>query len=54
MVVAVDGYSIPFQLDNVMDDTQFLLSNADDGLWLIAAQYDGSQWVRQVTTLQVY
>ena len=54
MVIAVDGYSIPFQLDSIMDDTQFLLTNADDGLWLIAAQYDGSQWVRQVTTLQVY
>ncbi len=53
-VIARDGYIVEFDLDNVMSDNRFLLTQSDDGLWLIAAEYDGSMWVRQVLTLQVY
>jgi energy-coupling factor transport system substrate-specific component len=53
-VVARDGYIVEFDLDDVMSDNRLLLSKSDDGLWLIAAEYDGSLWVRQVLTLQVY
>ncbi len=53
-IIARDGYSINFDLDTVMDDSKFLLAKSDDGLWLIAGDYDGSMWVRKVTILQVY
>jgi hypothetical protein len=53
-VVARDGYIVEFELDDVMIDNRFLLTKGDDGLWLIAAEYEGSLWVRQVLTLQVY
>ncbi|MHA1970298.1 MAG: ECF transporter S component [Candidatus Thorarchaeota archaeon] len=53
-IIARDGYSIIFNLDIVMDDSNFLLTRSDDGLWLIAGDYDGSMWVRKVTILQVY
>jgi energy-coupling factor transport system substrate-specific component len=53
-VIARDGYIVEFDLDDVMSDNRFLLTQSDDGLWLIAAEYDGSMWVRQVITLQVY
>ena len=53
-IIARDGYSIIFDLDTVMDDSNFLLTRSDDGLWLIAGDYDGSMWVRKVIILQVY
>ena len=53
-VRARDGYTINFELDQAMTDNRLLLSEAEDGLWLIAAEYDGSLWVKQVTTLEVY
>ena len=53
-VMARDGYQVEFDLNDVMTDTRLLLANNSDGLWLIAAEYDGSLWVRQVTTLQVF
>ncbi len=53
-VIARDGYTIPFNLTLVMNDDHFLLTETTDGLWLIAGEYDGSQWVRQVVTLEVY
>nr|KXH72713.1 MAG: hypothetical protein AM325_01430 [Candidatus Thorarchaeota archaeon SMTZ1-45] len=52
-VIARDGYQVEFNLNNVMNDGRLLLTNNHDGLWLIAAEYDGSFWVRQVFTLQV-
>lgn len=53
-VTARDGYSVIFDnLESVMSDTHLLLSMASDGFWLIAAEYDGSMWVRQVIVLQV-
>ncbi|MGY5863277.1 MAG: ECF transporter S component [Candidatus Thorarchaeota archaeon] len=54
-VVARDGYIIEFDnLNAVMSDSRLLLTQGDGGLWLIADEYDGSMWVRQVITLQVY
>jgi hypothetical protein len=53
-VMARDGYQVEFDLNDVMIDTRLLLSGNSDGLWLIAAEYDGSLWVRQVSTLQVF
>jgi energy-coupling factor transport system substrate-specific component len=54
IVRARDGYSITFGLDDVMNDDRMLLTESDDGLWLIAGDYDGSMWVRQVSILEVY
>jgi hypothetical protein len=53
-IIARDGYSISLDITAVMTDTDLLLSRSDSGLWLIAGNYDGSLWVRQVITLQVY
>lgn len=53
-VTARDGYSVVFDdLDSVMTDTHLILTMNSDGLWLIAGNYDGSMWVRQVIVLQV-
>ena len=53
-IIARDGYSISLDIADVMIDSELLLTRSDDGLWLIAENYDGSMWVRQVITLQVY
>jgi len=53
-VMARDGYQVEFDLNDVMTDTRLLLISNSNGLWLIAAEYDGSLWVRQVSTLQVF
>jgi hypothetical protein len=52
--MARDGYQVEFNLNDVMTDDRLLLTSNTDGLWLIAAEYDGSLWVRQVFTLQVF
>ena len=52
-VVARDGYTALFELANIMSDSKFLLTETEDGLWLIAGNYDGSLWVRMVTRLEV-
>ncbi len=53
-VRARDGYTVNFDLNDVMNDARMLLVENHDGLWLIAGDYDGSLWVRQVTILEVY
>jgi len=53
-IIAKDGYSISLDISDVMIDSELLLTITEDGLWLIAANYDGSMWVRQVIVLQVY
>jgi hypothetical protein len=54
-VIARDGYTVEFDdLSVVMSDNRMLITNASDGLWLIAGDYDGSLWVRQISTLEVY
>jgi energy-coupling factor transport system substrate-specific component len=53
-VVARDGYIVEFDdLNAVMNDDRLLLTQGEGGLWLIAAEYDGAMWVRQVITLQL-
>ncbi|TFF93557.1 hypothetical protein EU546_06040 [Candidatus Thorarchaeota archaeon] len=50
-----DGYTVEFNdLQAVMNDTQMLIANTTDGLWLIAGNYDGSLWVRQLSVLEIY
>jgi ABC-type thiamin/hydroxymethylpyrimidine transport system permease subunit len=54
-VSARDGYTVRFEdLNAVLTDPNMLLTKNDEGLWLIAGNYDGSLWVRQVITLEVY
>ncbi len=53
-IMARDGYTILLDLDEVMTDTHLLLTEAEDGLWLVAGNYDGALWIRMVTTLEVY
>jgi DMSO/TMAO reductase YedYZ molybdopterin-dependent catalytic subunit len=53
-IIARDGYSISLDITAVMIDSDLLLSRSNDGFWLIAGNYDGSMWVRQVILLQVY
>lgn len=53
-VMARDGYQVEFDLNDVMTDDRLLMTTNSDGLWLIAAEYDGSLWVKQVFTLQVF
>jgi ABC-type thiamin/hydroxymethylpyrimidine transport system permease subunit len=54
-VIARDGYTVEFDdLSAVMTDNRMLIANASDGLWLIAGDYDGSLWVRQISALEVY
>lgn len=53
-VTARDGYMIQFELSNVMTDKAFLLTENEDGFWLVAGNYDGSLWVQSVVQLEVY
>ena len=53
-IIARDGYSISLDIADVMTDSELLLTRTNDGLWLIAENYDGSMWVRKVMLLQVY
>ncbi len=54
-VTARDGYVILFSdLDGVMNDSDMILSQNENGLWLIAANYDGSYWVQKVSILEIY
>ncbi|MGQ4910647.1 MAG: ECF transporter S component [Candidatus Thorarchaeota archaeon] len=54
-VIARDGYTVEFDdLSAVLADTRLLLTDGGDGLWLIAADYDGALWVRQVSILEVF
>jgi energy-coupling factor transport system substrate-specific component len=53
-VVARDGYTVLFDLADVISDTELLLTETADGLWLIAGNYDGSLWVQLVTRIEVF
>jgi ABC-type thiamin/hydroxymethylpyrimidine transport system permease subunit len=53
-VVATDGYEVKFELDKVMsDDKMLLVQEEDDTFRLIAGNYEGGYWVRQVSKLVV-
>jgi ABC-type thiamin/hydroxymethylpyrimidine transport system permease subunit len=54
-VIARDGYTMVFsRLNDVLSDQKLILSQSGTGLWLIAANYDGSYWVQKVQSLQVF
>ncbi len=53
-VVATDGYKVEFELEKVIeDDNMLLILEEDDTLRLIAAEYAGGYWVRQVSALVI-
>lgn len=53
-VVATDGYKVEFELETVIkDDNMLLILEKDDTLRLIAAEYAGGYWVRQVSALVI-
>lgn len=52
-VMGRDGYTVLFDLQAALIDTRLLLTETDEGLWLIAGDYDGSMWVKQVTAVKV-
>ncbi|MGI6420814.1 MAG: ECF transporter S component [Syntrophomonadaceae bacterium] len=52
-VIAADGYMIEFVLDKILLDDKFLLIEEEDTMRLIAGNYDGSCWVRQVNKLLI-
>ncbi|MGY5875708.1 MAG: ECF transporter S component [Candidatus Thorarchaeota archaeon] len=53
-IIARDGYSVNIDIVDIMADTSLLLTDVDDGLWLIAGNYDGATWVRMVSLLEIY
>ncbi len=52
-VIGTDGYTMEFSLEQVLTDDKFLLIQEEDKLRLIAGNYDGSCWVRQVNRLLI-
>lgn len=52
-VVATDGYEVEFDLYEVLKDDQMLLIEEEDQLRLIAGNYDGGHWVKQVSKLVI-
>ena len=50
-VIASDGYEVVFDLKEVLSDDQMLLIQEDDSLRLIAGNYGGEYWVRQVSKM---
>jgi hypothetical protein len=51
--VASDGYEVEFSLAEVMADDKFILIEEEDTLRLIAGNYEGGYWVKQVARLVV-
>lgn len=52
-VIASDGYEATFNLTKVMHDDKLILIQEDGSLRLVAANYDGSYWVKQVCEIRV-
>lgn len=52
-VIASDGYEVVFDLNEVLNDDQMLLIQEDESLRLIAGNYSGEYWVRQVSKMMV-
>jgi hypothetical protein len=53
-VTAWDGYMITLDLNAVWNDTELLLTDTTEGLWLIAGNYEGSLWVQKVSAIEAY
>ena len=45
-VIAGDGYTVEFPLEDILNDDALLLIQEDDALRLIAGYYPGGHWVR--------
>jgi ABC-type thiamin/hydroxymethylpyrimidine transport system permease subunit len=52
-VVADDGYEARFDFQAVLEDAEMILALDSNRLRLVAANYDGSYWVRRVTRVVV-
>ncbi len=52
-VIASDGYQATFDLTQVIDDDEMILVAEDGHLRLIAANYGGPYWVKQVCEIRV-
>jgi ABC-type thiamin/hydroxymethylpyrimidine transport system permease subunit len=52
-VAASDGYTVKFDLGDVLADDQMLLIQEQDQLRLIAGSYDGGYWVRMVNKIML-
>jgi len=52
-VIASDGYKAVFNLTQVMQDDKLILIQEDGSLRLVAANYDGSYWVKQACEINV-
>ncbi|HHX51525.1 MAG TPA: hypothetical protein GX711_08810, partial [Clostridia bacterium] len=52
-VMATDGYSVEFDLAEVLTDHRMLLIREGDMLRLIAGDYEGGYWVRMVNRIHV-
>lgn len=53
IVWGTDGYSAPFQLDEVLGDDRLILTLEDGRLRIIAADYAGAYWVEDVAEIEV-
>lgn len=53
IVTANDGYSMEFALDDIMNDRDVIIIREDGSYRLIAANYDGSYWVKNVIKVEI-
>lgn len=52
-VIASDGYMVEFVLADALIDDRMLLIQEDDLLRLVAANYEGGYWVKQVSRFEI-
>jgi energy-coupling factor transport system substrate-specific component len=52
-VIATDGYTVEFELQDVFNDDRLLLIREEDMLRLIAGNYEGGYWVKLVSRIVV-
>jgi ABC-type thiamin/hydroxymethylpyrimidine transport system permease subunit len=52
-IMATDGYTVEFQLQDVLKDDKMLLIREGDMLRLIAGNYEGGYWIRMVNKIVV-
>ncbi len=52
-VISYDGYKAEFTLTDILSDNRTLLEKRDGSLRLVAADYEGAFWVRQIREVKV-
>ncbi len=52
-VRAKDGYSASFDLEEVLGNDEIIITREDGGYRLVAANYDGGYWVRDVHRIEI-